>query len=131
MKLRKLAVGLFVTAAALFIPMSAVWAAIAPTIPDNQSGSISVTATATDGGEPENVPVVVVSNKSTVEADATVIVHGFNGIFQVKTDDGQTVYAPPSGKMRMNLIRVLPGDKVRVEYSPDTMKGRIIRRYTN
>ena len=114
MKLRKLAVGLFVTAAALFIPISAVWA-----------------TSATDGGEPENVPVVAVSNTGNVVADATVISIGFNGIFQVKTDDGQTVYAPPSGKMRMNLIRVLPGDKVRVEYSPDTMKGRIIWRYNN
>ena len=111
MKLRNLTVGLFVIAAALFIPMSAVWA-----------------ATATDGGEPENVPVVVVSNKGKVEVDATVISIGC-GTYQVKTDDGKTFYAPLSAKMREHLVRVFPGDKVRVEYSPDTMKGRIIWRY--
>ena len=53
MKLRKLTVGLFVTAAALFIPMSAVWA-----------------ATDTDGDGLENVPVVAVSNKGNVSSSS-------------------------------------------------------------
>jgi translation initiation factor IF-1 len=52
-----------------------------------------------------------------------------NTQFRVQLDNGHTVIAHVSGKMRKNFIRVIPGDKVTVEISPyDLTKGRIARR---
>ncbi len=52
-----------------------------------------------------------------------------NAMFLVELDNGHTVLAHISGKMRMNFIRILPGDKVRLEVSPyDLKRGRIIYR---
>jgi translation initiation factor IF-1 len=52
-----------------------------------------------------------------------------NAMFRVKLDNGHEVLAHISGKMRMHFIRILPGDKVRLEISPyDLAKGRIIYR---
>lgn len=53
-----------------------------------------------------------------------------NTTFKVKlSDDGEEILAHLSGKMRLNFIRILPGDKVRVETSPyDEKRGRIIYR---
>ncbi len=52
-----------------------------------------------------------------------------NGRFRVKLEMGHEIIAHLSGKMRMNFIRILPGDKVRVELSPyDLNNGRIVRR---
>ncbi len=52
-----------------------------------------------------------------------------NTTFRVKLDDGSLILAHLSGKMRMHFIKILPGDKVRVEMSPyDLTKGRIIYR---
>jgi len=52
-----------------------------------------------------------------------------NAMFRVKLDTGHEVLAHVSGKMRMHFIRILPGDKVRVELSPyDLTRGRIIFR---
>ena len=52
-----------------------------------------------------------------------------NTLFRVKLDDGRDVLAHLSGKMRMNYIKVLPGDRVRVEMSSyDNTKGRITHR---
>ena len=49
--------------------------------------------------------------------------------FKVKLDDGMEVLAHLSGKMRLNFIRILPGDKVTMEFSPyDDKKGRIVYR---
>lgn len=49
--------------------------------------------------------------------------------FKVKIDDNHELLAHISGKMRMNYIKILPGDKVIVEMSPyDLTKGRIVRR---
>ena len=49
--------------------------------------------------------------------------------FKVILDDGKEILAYASGKLRMNKIRILPGDKVTVEFSPyDTTKGRITYR---
>ena len=50
---------------------------------------------------------------------------------QVQITDGQIVGARLSGLLRMNFIRIMPGDRVRVEYSTDTMKGRITYPYRN
>ena len=53
-----------------------------------------------------------------------------NAMFRVKLDSGHEVLAVISGKMRMNYIKILVGDKVTIEMSPyDLSKGRIIYRY--
>ena len=61
----------------------------------------------------------------------------FNGVvieslpntnFKVKLDDGRDILAHLSGKMRLNFIRVLVGDRVEIEVSPDEKRGRITRR---
>jgi translation initiation factor IF-1 len=53
-----------------------------------------------------------------------------NAMFKVRLDNGHEVLAHVSGKMRMNFIRILQGDKVTVELSPyDLSKGRITYRY--
>jgi len=53
-----------------------------------------------------------------------------NAMFRVKIEGGSEVLAHVSGKMRMNYIRILPGDKVIIELSPyDLTRGRIIRRF--
>ena len=55
-----------------------------------------------------------------------------NTLFRVELEDGSIVLCHLSGKMRVNFIRILPGDKVRVEMTPyDKAKGRIIYRYSN
>ena len=52
-----------------------------------------------------------------------------NAMFQVRLENGHQVLAHISGKLRMNYIRILPGDKVTIELSPyDLSKGRIIWR---
>ena len=52
-----------------------------------------------------------------------------NAMFRVVLDNGHKVLAHVSGKMRMNFIRILPGDKVKVEVSPyDLSRGRITYR---
>ena len=53
-----------------------------------------------------------------------------NAMFRVQLENGHEVLSHISGKMRMNYIRLLPGDKVRLEMSPyDLTKGRIVFRY--
>lgn len=53
-----------------------------------------------------------------------------NAMFRVKLENGHEVLAHVSGKMRMNFIRILPGDKVLVQISPyDITRGRIVYRY--
>jgi translation initiation factor IF-1 len=53
-----------------------------------------------------------------------------NAMFRVKLDNGHSVLAHVSGKMRMHFIRILPGDRVTVELSPyDPTRGRITYRF--
>jgi len=52
-----------------------------------------------------------------------------NTTFRVQLDDGGEILAHLSGKMRMYFIRILPGDRVAVELSPDEQRGRIVYRY--
>jgi len=53
-----------------------------------------------------------------------------NAMFRVKLENGHEILAHISGKMRMHYIRILPGDKIKVEMSPyDLTKGRITYRY--
>ena len=66
------------------------------------------------------------SKKHVIEVEGTVIDAMPNTIFKVKLANGHEITAHISGKLRMNYIRILPGDKVLVELSPyDLTKGRI------
>ncbi len=69
------------------------------------------------------------SNKDVIEVEGTVSEALPNAMFKVELQNGHSVLAHISGKMRMNFIRVVPGDKVLVELSPyDLKRGRITRR---
>lgn len=66
------------------------------------------------------------SKKDVIEVEGTVVDALPNAIFKVKLENGHEVLAHISGKLRMNYIRILPGDKVTVELSPyDLSRGRI------
>ncbi|HOK25456.1 MAG TPA: translation initiation factor IF-1 [Bacteroidales bacterium] len=65
-----------------------------------------------------------------IEQDGTIIEALSNAMFRVELENGHVITAHISGKMRMHYIKILPGDKVRVEISPyDLTKGRITFRY--
>ncbi len=67
---------------------------------------------------------------AAIEKDGTVIESLSNAMFRVELDNGHVIVAHISGKMRMHYIKILPGDKVKVEMSPyDLTKGRISFRY--
>jgi translation initiation factor IF-1 len=68
-------------------------------------------------------------NKQVIELEGKVIESLPNAVFRVQLESGQVVLGHLAGKMRMNMIRVLPGDKVLLEMTPyDLNKGRITRR---
>ena len=70
------------------------------------------------------------AKKDVIEVEGSVIESLPNTIFLVELENGHQITAHISGKLRMNYIRILPGDKVRVEMSPyDLSKGRIVFRY--
>ncbi|MDR0815362.1 MAG: translation initiation factor IF-1 [Bacteroidales bacterium] len=65
-----------------------------------------------------------------IEQDGTILEALSNAMFRVELENGHIVTAHISGKMRMNYIKILPGDKVKLEMSPyDLTKGRIKFRY--
>lgn len=73
---------------------------------------------------------ITMSKQANIEVDGTVIEALSNAMFRVELENGHIVTAHISGKMRMNYIKILPGDKVKLEMSPyDLTKGRIISRY--
>ncbi len=66
------------------------------------------------------------SKSDMIELEGTVTEALPNAMFKVQIDGGHVILAHISGKLRMNFIRILPGDKVVVEMSPyDLTKGRI------
>lgn len=70
------------------------------------------------------------AKQNAIEKEGVVIEALPNTMFRVELDNGYVIIAHISGKMRMHYIRILPGDKVRVEISPyDLTKGRITFRY--
>ena len=72
------------------------------------------------------------SKKNSIEVMGTVIDAQPNAMFKVMLENGFEVLAHISGKIRMNYIRILPGDKVKVELSPyDLTRGRITWRDKN
>lgn len=69
------------------------------------------------------------SKSDVVEIEGTVIEKLPNTMFRVELENGHQVLAHISGKLRMNFIKIVPGDKVTLELSPyDLTKGRIIWR---
>ena len=65
-------------------------------------------------------------SKDVIEVEGTVIEPLPNAMFQVELENGHKVLAHVSGKIRMNFIKILPGDRVTVELSPyDLTRGRI------
>ena len=69
------------------------------------------------------------SKSDVIEITGKVLEKLPNAMFQVELENGRQVLAHISGKLRMNYIRILPGDKVTIELSPyDLSKGRIIWR---
>lgn len=72
------------------------------------------------------IPKSLPSDK--IKKEGTVIDALPDTKFRVKLDDGREIFAYLSGKMRMNYIKVMIGDKVTVEVSPDGTKGRITYR---
>jgi translation initiation factor IF-1 len=70
------------------------------------------------------------SKQSSIEQDGLIKEALSNAMFRVELQNGHIITAHISGKMRMHYIKILPGDKVRVEMSPyDLTKGRITFRY--
>ena len=70
------------------------------------------------------------SKQDAIELEGTVLEPLPNAMFKVELENGHEILAHISGKIRMNYIRILPGDKVTVELSPyDLSKGRITYRY--
>lgn len=69
------------------------------------------------------------SKADVIELEGTVVEKLPNAMFRVKLENDHEIMAHISGKLRMNFIRILPGDKVTLEMSPyDLSKGRIIWR---
>lgn len=72
------------------------------------------------------------SKADVITVEATVVENLPNTMFRVKLENGVVILASVSGKIRMNYIRILPGDKVTVEISPyDLTRGRITFRHKN
>ncbi len=70
------------------------------------------------------------AKQASIEVDGTIVEALSNAMFRVELENGHIIIAHISGKMRMNYIKILPGDKVKVEMSPyDLTKGRITFRY--
>ena len=70
-----------------------------------------------------------VAKKDAIEVEGTVLEPLPNTMFAVELENGHRVLAHISGKLRMNFIRILPGDRVRIELSPyDLTRGRITYR---
>ena len=70
------------------------------------------------------------AKQTAIEQDGKIIEALSNAMFRVELENGHVITAHISGKMRMHYIKILPGDKVKVEMSPyDLSKGRISFRY--
>lgn len=72
------------------------------------------------------------SDKNVIEIDGTVEEALPNALFKIRLESGQVIIGHLSGKMRIHYIRVVPGDRVKVEMTPyDLTKGRITSRLKN
>lgn len=74
--------------------------------------------------------LVFMAHQGSFEKDGFVVEALPNTLFRVKIEDGSLVLCHLSGKMRMHFIKILPGDKVKIEMTPyDLGRGRIMYRY--
>lgn len=72
------------------------------------------------------------AKQPSIEQDGVITEALSNAMFRVELENGHIITAHISGKMRMHYIKILPGDRVRVDMSPyDFTKGRITFRYKN
>lgn len=72
------------------------------------------------------------AKQPSIEQDGVITEALSNAMFRVELENGHIITAHISGKMRMHYIKILPGDKVRIDMSPyDLTKGRITFRYKN
>ncbi len=70
------------------------------------------------------------SKQDVIEVEGTILEALPNAMFQVQLENGHVILAHISGKIRMNFIKILPGDRVTVELTPyDLNRGRITYRY--
>lgn len=70
------------------------------------------------------------AKEDMIEIEGTVLETLPNAMFKVQLENGHEILAHVSGKIRMNYIRILPGDKVTIEMSPyDLSRGRITYRF--
>ena len=70
------------------------------------------------------------AKEKNIEVDGEIVETLPNAMFKVVLDNGHQVLAHVSGKMRMHYIKILPGDKIKLELSPyDLSRGRITFRY--
>ena len=73
---------------------------------------------------------MTMSKEEAIEVEGTVLEPLPNAMFRVELENGHKILAHISGKMRMHFIRILVGDKVKVQLSPyDLTRGRITYRY--
>ena len=81
-------------------------------------------------GKNRKVALIIMAKQAAIEQDGTIIEALSNAMFRVELENGHIVTAHISGKMRMHYIKLLPGDKVKLEMSPyDLTKARITYRY--
>ena len=72
------------------------------------------------------------AKQQAIEKDGVVVESLANARFRVELENGRIILAHLAGRMRLHYIKILPGDKVKVEFSPyDLEKGRIVFRYKN
>lgn len=70
------------------------------------------------------------SKQDVIEVEGTILESLPNAMFQVKLENGHVILAHISGKIRMNFIKILPGDRVTVDLTPyDLSRGRITYRF--
>ena len=70
------------------------------------------------------------SKQDVIEVEGTILESLPNAMFQVKLENGHVILAHISGKIRMNFIKILPGDRVTVELTPYNLsRGRITYRF--
>ena len=70
------------------------------------------------------------AKEDVIEIEGTILETLPNAMFRVELENGHEILAHVSGKIRMNYIRILPGDKVTIELSPyDLTRGRITYRF--
>jgi translation initiation factor IF-1 len=73
-----------------------------------------------------NKEVISLAKEDVLELEGTVVETLPNAMFKVELENGHQILAHISGKLRMNFIKILPGDKVTIEMSPyDLTRGRI------